>query len=52
MTDEEALQFYADMMLHYGTLPNFEHEPIQFAYRVKLYKYYKEREKNENRDMQ
>jgi hypothetical protein len=50
MTDEEILQFYADMMLFYGELPNFEHEPIQFAHKVKLFKYY--REQNENRNNQ
>lgn len=42
MTDEEVLQFYNEMEKFFGTLPNFEHEPIQFANRVKLFKYYKE----------
>jgi len=47
MTDEEILKFYDEMHLFYGGLPNFEHEPIQFANHVKLFKYYKEREQNE-----
>ena len=42
MTDEEVLKFYDELVEHYGSLPNFEHEPIQFANCVKLYKYYKE----------
>ena len=44
MTDEEVLQFYNEMEEFFGTLPNFEHEPIQFANRVKLFKYYKEQD--------
>ena len=42
MTDEEAIKFYNDMLEHFGKLPNFEHEPIQFANCVRMYKYYKE----------
>jgi hypothetical protein len=42
MTDEEALKFYEDMLEHFGKLPNFEHEPIQFANCVRMYKHYKE----------
>ncbi len=42
MTDDEALQFYNNMLGHFGTLPNFEHEHIQFANCVRMYKYYKE----------
>lgn len=48
MTDEEALKFYEEMEAFFGKLPNFEHEPIQFANCVKLFKYYRERNKNEN----
>jgi hypothetical protein len=44
MTDEEVIQFYNEMEEFFGTLPNFEHEPIQFANRVKLFKYYKEQD--------
>jgi len=44
MSDEEVLQFYNEMEKFFGTLPNFEHEPIQFANRVKLFKYYKEQD--------
>jgi len=42
MTDKEVLQLYNEMEEFFGSLPNFEHEPIQFANRVKLFKYYKE----------
>jgi hypothetical protein len=42
MTDDEVLQFYNEMEEFFGSLPNFEHEPIQFANCVKLFKYYKE----------
>lgn len=53
MTDEEALKFYDELLEHYGSLPNFEHEPIQFAMRVKMYKYYKQqKEQNENSNLQ
>lgn len=48
MTDEEALQFYNELLEHFGSLPNFEHEPMQFAYRVKMYKYWKEHNENSN----
>jgi hypothetical protein len=46
MTDEEALIIYNEMEKFFGSLPNFEHEPIQFANCVKLFKYYKQRELN------
>jgi hypothetical protein len=42
VTDEEALQFYNELLDHFGKLPNFEHEPIQFANCVRMYKYWKE----------
>ena len=42
MTNEEVIAFYNDMLEYYGgSLPSFEHYPIQFAHYVKLYKYYK-----------
>ena len=44
MTDQEVEQLYNEMLEFFGSLPNFEHEPIQFANRVKLFKYYKSRE--------
>lgn len=45
MTDQEVLDFYNELVEHYGdSLPNFEHEPRQFAYCVKLYKYLKGRQ--------
>lgn len=40
MTDEEVLYHYEQMQKLYPELPNPEHEPIQFAYYVKLYNYY------------
>jgi hypothetical protein len=44
MTDDEVLAFYNELVEWYGTaLANFEHEPKQFAYQVKLYKYYQSR---------
>ena len=43
MTDDEVIQFYEELVKHYGEkLPNFEHHPIQFANCVRMYKYYKE----------
>ena len=45
MTDEEALAFYEELVEHYGDkLANFEHYPKIFAYQVRLYRYYKERQ--------
>ena len=45
MTDKEALDFYNELVEHYGeNLANFEHYPRIFAYQVKLYKYYKGKE--------
>ena len=44
MSDEEVLKMYDDMVEHFGELPNPDHEPIRFAYYVRLYKYYKERQ--------
>lgn len=45
MTDKEALDFYNELVEHYGeNLANFEHYPRIFAHQVKLYKYYKGKE--------
>ena len=55
MTDEEVLQFYNELLEHYGSLPNFEHEPIQFKALVRNYKYYKEQQnarQSTNQDLQ
>lgn len=38
MTDKETEDFYDEMLKFFGKLPDFEHEPIQFAYKVKIYK--------------
>ena len=44
MTEQEILNFYNELVEFYGDkLANFEHYPRQFAYQVKLYRYYKER---------
>ena len=41
MTDQEALDMYEEMKKVYGNaLPHPDHQPILFAYYVKLYKYY------------
>ena len=42
MSDEEALNFYNEMLEHFGELPNFEHHPLQFANCVRMYRYWKE----------
>jgi hypothetical protein len=44
MSDEEIIKQYDAMLEMFGTLPNPEQEPRQFAHAVKLYKYYSERE--------
>ena len=44
MTDEEIIKMYEEMVNMWGDkLPNPEHEPIRFAYYVKMYKYLKEK---------
>lgn len=41
MTDEQALEMYEALKTYFGDdLPDPEHEPIRFAYYVKVYKYY------------
>ena len=47
MTDQQIIDMYNEMEKMFGTLPNPEHEPIRFAYYVKLYRFCKERS-NEN----
>ena len=47
MTRADALVIYKDMKRVFGVLPSHIHEPIQFAYKVQLYKLYKSREKKE-----
>jgi hypothetical protein len=46
MTNEQILEFYNKLLDHYGKLPDPVHEPLQFAYLVKLYRHTLER-KNE-----
>ena len=42
MTDEQAIEFYNELVEYYGDrLVNFEHYPRIFMYQIKLYKYYK-----------
>lgn len=44
VSDEEAIEFYNELVEHYGdSLVNYEHHPYQFQYQVNCYKYYKER---------
>lgn len=53
MTDQEALDFYNELVEWYGDrLANFEHYPKQFYNQVRLYKYYKQRKEDENRNLQ
>jgi hypothetical protein len=42
ITDGDLQKLIADMKRFMGDLPDPEHEPIRFAYYLKLYKYYKE----------
>lgn len=41
MTDQEQ---YDELSKVFKYLPNYEHHPIQFAWHVRLYKFYKARE--------
>ena len=44
MTNEEIIKMYEEMVKMWGDkLPNPEHEPIRFAYYVRMYKYLKEK---------
>jgi len=40
MTNQEVIAIYNRMLEIFGTLPNPDHEPKQFEYLYKLYKYY------------
>lgn len=40
MTDEEVISHYNRMVEIFGELPDIDHEPIRFAYFVKIYKHY------------
>jgi len=45
MNDDEVLEHYERMKEIFGDdLPDPEHEPIRFAYYVKIYKYYHPKE--------
>ena len=48
MTDEEVLKKYNDMLVYFGTLPNPEHEPRQFAQCVKMFDYYNQRKEDDS----
>jgi len=42
MTDQEIQKAYDEMVEMWGDkLPNYEHEPIRFAFYVRMYKYLK-----------
>ena len=42
MTEEEIKLAYEEMVEQWGDkLPNYEHEPIRFAYYVRMYKHMK-----------
>jgi hypothetical protein len=43
MDTEEVLRIYNDMVKEFGDkLPNPEHEPLKFAYYIRLYMYEKQ----------
>lgn len=44
MSDEELETTINEMLEMFGELPNPEQEPKRFAYYVKIYKFYKERD--------
>ena len=44
MTDQQIEEAYNEMIKMWGDkLPNPEQEPIRFAYYVRMYKYFKEK---------
>lgn len=43
MTNDEIVRLWNEMIECFGSLPSPIHEPQQFAYYVKLFKYYKSR---------
>ena len=48
LTNEQVIEHYNKLVEIYGDkLPSFEHEPLQFEYIVKLYKYYNMETKSE-----
>lgn len=39
MTDQQVIDLYNEMVAHFnGNVPDIDHEPIRFAYYVKLFK--------------
>lgn len=41
MTDAQVNRIYNALVDHYGdSLPSFEHQPVEFAHFVKMFKYY------------
>lgn len=51
MSDEEVIRHYENMKeVFKNDLPNPEHEPLRFAYYVKLYKYFYHGKFTGNRD--
>lgn len=50
MTDAEIQTAIAEMIEMFGELPSPEHEPIQFANMVKLYRYYKQKDLSLNKN--
>jgi hypothetical protein len=47
MSDEQIMSTYEKLKQHFGDkLPDPEHSPLQFAYFVKIYKYYHENRQN------
>lgn len=50
MTDQEISLALEEMQTMFGELPNPDHEPIQFANFVTLYKYYKQKDLPLNQD--
>jgi hypothetical protein len=47
ITDEELLLKVTEMEEKMGSLPSPEHEPLRFAYVVKMYNFYKNRSNDE-----
>jgi hypothetical protein len=47
LKDEEIIQRLDEMYERLGPLPNPIHEPKRFAWFVKLYNYYKQRQEEE-----
>ena len=49
MTDEEVQKIYADLEKEFGdNLPNYQHQPRQFLYYIKLYIHKKNLERLKN----